>query len=659
MMESMTTIANPPLNCLPWPRSLSIQGESLPRSLAATQTALEFVGFESPPVVAYAEQILGRYRLGNIVLEVEGAEERAAPQLMMDESYRLEVTATEIRLQAAEKWGALRGLSTLAQLARHDQVLPGLTIQDSPRFPWRGLLLDVARHFFPLTSLLAVVDGLAMLKMNVLHLHLSDDQGFRFPSSGYPNLASAQHYTVDELKTLVAYASDRGVRVVPELDMPGHVTSWLVAHPEWGAEACDPSQGFGVHKGCLNPLNESVYDALATLLTELADVFPDAYVHVGGDEVSPDWWLRDPQITDYLHQRQMTTQDLQNEFLTRVCSLVRDLGKTPVAWDEVLHPHMPDCLVQNWRGATTRDRGLALSKPVLVSAPYYLDLHYPAGVHYGFDPEAPQADWLALEDALQDDPRLRHVAKGIEWTKQWRQEAVEFAGAVQVLGGEACLWSELVTPQVLPTRLWSRLPAVAERLWSAADVIDEENMYQRLQASWLTLPEDPELLAQTHLRAMGYDLAQIEVICLMEPVKWYGRLLGEQALRARLTGSEMPSARPYRLDTPLDRTVDWLLPESLSARRLCELELGESSAKAEYLTAQSGVNQLPDDLPRAVEALRLGALALQEYLGGDQSLQQTIARLEALDVPYGEFMVAPLAHWRWSLATDKDHNDGG
>ena len=287
----------------------------------------------------------------------------------MDESYRLSLAASVISLSSNTVWGAMRGLATLAQLARHGQLFAGLTIQDSPRFPWRGLLLDVARHFFPVQSLKSVVDGLAALKMNVLHLHLSDDQACRFPSTAFPKLASDEHYSIDELRDLVQYATDRGVRVIPELDMPGHVTSWLVAYPEWGSESTTPSLRFGVHKACLNPLNESVYDAISTLLGELAAIFPDDYVHVGGDEVSSTWWRRDPVISAYLEDHGMTTHDLQNAFLIRVCDMVSKLGKQPIGWDEILHPDMPDCLVQNWRGATTRDRALGLSKPVLVSAP--------------------------------------------------------------------------------------------------------------------------------------------------------------------------------------------------------------------------------------------------------------------------------------------------
>lgn len=660
MMGSMTvTTLEPALNCLPRPLRLRVQGESSGISPAVGPTALESVGFENPTLVAFARQLLSPYRLGTVSLEVAEVADPAVPQMSMDESYALEVTDARIRLEAASKWGALRGLSTLAQLARHDQLLPGLTIQDRPRFPWRGLLLDVARHFFPIQSLKSVVDGLAMLKMNVLHLHLSDDQGFRFASAAYPKLASTDHYTREELKALVGYAAERGVRIVPELDMPGHVTSWLVAYPQWGKKnICEPTQRFGVHKGCLNPLDENVYAAIETLLGELADVFPDDYVHVGGDEVSPDWWQQDPVIAEYLQQQGMSTHDLQNEFLTRVCSLVRAQGKTPVAWDEVLHPDMPDCVVQNWRGATTRDRGLALGQPVLVSAPYYLDLHYPADIHYDFDPEMPQAEWLALEDAVQQDPRLGHVAQGIEWTRQWRRGVAEFNGDINVLGGEACLWSELVTPQVLPARLWSRLPAVAERLWSAADCTDVEDFYTRLQACWLCLPEDPELAARRNLEAMGLNLDQIKVICLLEPVKWYARLLGQQALEARIAGSEMPKARPYNLETPLNRVVDMLPPESIAARRLDELGLVASANRVRELLAPLRDQQVPEELASPLHALGRGAGIIRSYVSGDLSRDETLRGLDGLDRPYGEYMVAPLVRWRWALQSQEDSGAG-
>lgn len=655
MIKPMEKNSKHVLDCMPWPAHVEAVDRSTAVLASLEKTTFRYLSIDDSRVRQYAERELDDCTLGLLEIDISGDEAEALPSVSMDESYGLNLADGVISLSSNTAWGAMRGLATLAQLARHRQLFAGLTIEDSPRFPWRGLLLDVARHFFPVQSLKSVVDGLAALKMNVLHLHLSDDQACRFPSAAYPKLASDEHYSIDELHGLVRYAADRGVRVIPELDMPGHVTSWLTAYPEWGSEPTTPSLRFGVHQACLNPLNESVYDAIAILLSELAEVFPDDYVHVGGDEVSSAWWRRDPVIAAYLEDHGMTTHDLQNAFLVRVCAMVRKLGKQPIGWDEILHPDMPDCVVQNWRGATTRDRALALSKPTLVSAPYYLDLHYPADIHYGFDPETPQSQWLEQEDALQGDPRLRHVADGIEWTKQWRvgksNFAGEVAGEVNVMGGEACLWAELVDPTVLATRLWSRLPAVAERLWSPASCTDVDSMYRRLQACWLSLPEDPELTARRKLHEMGFDEDQISLLALLEPVKWYGRLLGEQALRARLAGSEMPKARPYQADTPLDRVADFLPPESMSARRLDELTLFDSAARVKEL-----VGGWPDDKPKGelsavLAALEQGADVLLSLESDACTLVDARHRLSALDISYGEYIAAPLTYWRFALGS--------
>ena len=651
MIDRMDETNKHTLVCMPWPAHVETVEESVATRGDREPTTFRLLGVDDPRVRAYAAQVLGGHTLGLVEIDISVNEREASPSVSMDESYCLSLAEGVIALSSNTVWGALRGLATLAQLARHGQLLAGLTIDDNPRFPWRGLLLDVARHFFPVQSLMSVIDGLAALKMNVLHLHLSDDQAFRFPSAAFPKLASDEHYCKDELHDFVRYAADRGVRVIPELDMPGHVTSWLTAYPEWGSEPTIPSRRFGVHEACLNPLDEKVYNAIAILLGELAEVFPDDYVHVGGDEVSPAWWLRDPTIATYLEDHGMTTHDLQNAFVVRVCAMVRKLGKQPIGWDEVLHPDMPDCVVQNWRGATTRDRALALSKPTLVSAPYYLDLHYSADIYYGFDPEVLQSQWLKQEDALQDDPRLRHVADGIEWTKQWRAGSLDFASEVKVMGGEACLWAELVDPAVLATRLWSRLPAVAERLWSAASCTDVDSMYRRLQACWLSLPEDPELTARRNLHEMGFSADQISLLSLLEPVKWYGRLLGEQALRARLAGSEMPKARPYQVDTPLNRVADFLPPESLAARRLDELTLPDSATRVKDLMAGWPDDKPKGELSAVLAALAQGADVLLSLESDACTLVDARHRLSALDVSYGEYVAAPLTYWHLALDT--------
>lgn len=571
--------------------------------------------------------------VGTLELDVADITE-GIPQLGVDESYRLEKTNTGWILKTASVFGALAGVTTLKQLYRSHAAQRVQSIDDQPRYPWRGVLIDVARHFISIETLRHVVDGMAELKMNVLHLHLTDDQAFRFECRSYP-LASGEHLKQQALKDLVAYAADHGVRIVPEIDVPGHVTAWLVALPELGLQQVDVTDRFGVHKACLDPTRERTYEVLHSLFTELAEVFPDEYVHIGGDEVHPAWWGEDPAIAELMQAQGLADlRAVQNHFTQRVVAILSDLGKRAIGWDEVLHPDMPELVVQNWRGATTRDRAAEKGLATIVSAPYYLDLFFPLDYHYAFDPSADQDTWLQLEDDQQSDLRLAHVAKGIEWTKQWRNEAIDFDGAANVLGGEACLWSELVDEHTLRTRLWSRLPAVAERLWSTTPT-SMAPFYERAEQ---ILDAEPFFLRQRQqqtLAAIGLSPDQIEIALLLEPVKWYGRLLGQTALEARIAGSEMPQARPYQVDTPLNRVVDFIAPESLSARAL-----GTSIPWADFVAMVEAQNpqSWPEDVRPAIEGLKSFAAALKSEL-----LTESQAR--ALYVPHGEFMLAPVYCW--------------
>ena len=537
------------------------------------------------------------------------------PTLHQDEAYTLRVAADGAQIDAATIWGALHGLSSLAQLPRENGELPCCEIEDAPRFPWRGLMLDPARHFLSIGCLEDVLDRMWRLKLNVLHLHLTDDQGFRFESAAYPNLASSERYAADELRGLVAYAADRGVRIVPEIDMPGHVTSWLTAYPEWGIEPVAPSRRFGVHPGCLDVTDNGVLSAVRTLLDELMDVFPDSHVHIGGDEVAG------------------LSANLQNDFISEVVEHLRSSGRTPIGWDEVLHPDMPQGLtVQNWRGATTRDRALTAGSDCIVSSGYYLDLFYPLDVHYAFDPAASEEALIHQEDALRDDPRFAHVADGMAWTLGWRKETPLPDGRSEgrILGGEACLWGELVDEDTLPTRLWSRMPALAERFWSGVEVTDADDLRRRWPGWAVPQGEVSELLS------------------LCEPVKWYGRLLGEVALNARIRGQEMPQARPYDAATPLSRPIDFLPPESWAARVVLSDDDASLEARCTAWRAQAG--SAPQEYAALFAAIGEACDLVLSRLKGDLSADAARAALLALYKPYGEFLPAVILHLHTRLS---------
>ena len=608
---------------------------------------------------------------------------QSQPALDDDASYRLRIAADGVRISARQWVGANHALATLAQLAGQDGHLPIAEIDDAPAFPWRGLMLDPARRFISLETLLSTLDGMAFHKLNVLHLHLTDDQGFRFQSTAHPKLASEQSYRSDELRRLVAEASKRGIRVVPELDMPGHVTSWLCAHPEWGPRRMPvaPTNKFGPHPAVLNPADAAVYAAIDGLLGELAEVFPDEFVHVGGDEVDPTWWRDSEEVANYMVAHGLKDANtLQAHFIARVVELAARRGKRVVAWDEVLTggaktlsavaptvaatapasgPANPGAansaaatafsnslVVQAWRGATARGRALAAGHACILSSGYYLDLFYPADLHHAYAPDAAEEDLLAQENALLDDPRLRHVAAGLKWTQGWRESAQhQSSSGGAVLGGEACLWSELVSEELLPVRLWSRMPALADRFWSNREAPQDlaaclEAALDRLAKAGIV---DVQGRSRELLRALGVSERQLPAVELLEPVKWYARLLGEAALAARIQGTAMPQARPYRVDTPLGRPIDALLPESFAAARFKSLLAPGGTPLIEECERLLAICEEPGFAPELTAPIQSLTLVLKTVLDHAQGRIDTDAarrRVVRGGEPQGEYLVA-------------------
>ncbi len=231
-----------------------------------------------------------------------------------DESYQLNITPQGGELKAATDTGAMHGLETILQLATNERgacVLPAVKISDTPRFRWRGFMLDVSRHFEPVSVIERTLDGMAAAKLNVFHWHLSDDQGFRAESKKFPKLtglaSDGQFYTQDEMREVVAYAWARGIRVVPEFDMPGHGTSWILAYPELSPEAhiTQLPVVYGTPTAVLDPTRDSTFKFLNTLVEEMGKIFPDEYFHVGGDEVQGKAWLSNPQVVEFMKKERI------------------------------------------------------------------------------------------------------------------------------------------------------------------------------------------------------------------------------------------------------------------------------------------------------------------------------------------------------------------
>jgi hexosaminidase len=460
------------------------------------------------------------------------------PTLGEDEGYTLDITPRGARLKAASIDGAMHGLETFAQLIEPGAggfQVPAIHIEDRPRFPWRGLLLDVARHWMPVAVVKRNLDVMAAVKLNVFHWHLSDDQGFRVESKRFPKLqelgSDGLYYTQAEIREVVAYARDRGIRVLPEFDMPGHVTSWLVGYPEL-ASASGPyeiGRHFGGFDGTMDPTRESTYEFLDSFLGEIAPLFPDSFFHIGGDEVNGNQWNESAAIQAFAQEHHLEgTLGIQTYFNQRVEAILAKYGKTMVGWDEILHDGLgPGTVIQTWRGQAALADSVSPGYRGVLSWGYYLDRLRPGRYHYGIDPLGGAAAQLKPEEASR------------------------------ILGGEACMWGELVDAENVDSRIWPRAAAIAERLWSAANVTDVDSMYLRLEAV-------SRRLEWTGVRHRSNYQPMLDRLSGGRPA---------DSLRVLADASEALGLGPRKVDhnttaTPLNRFVDAVRPESESVRLL-------------------------------------------------------------------------------------------
>ena len=472
---------------------------------------------------------------------------RGYPEKFDEERYSLRVTPVGVAIDAPTSLGVLRALATLEQLPVTDKkqrYLPEVDIQDRPRFAWRGLLIDAARHFMPVPVIKRNLDGMAAVKLNVLHWHLTDDQGFRVESKVFPRLHAVGspdglYYTQAEVREVLAYAAARGIRVVPVFDIPSHTTCWIVAYPRLKSNDSTyaPYTLWRTTNVAIDPTRESTYTFLDSLFTEMTALFPDPYFHVGGDENDGRNWRRTPRIVAYMQAHKMVKADgrtvdkhqLQTYFNRRVLALLQKRGKKMVGWDEILGPDLPsEAVIQSWRGKKGLNDAAQLGHPVLLSNGYYLDLNNSAASAYAADPLPPDTPLTPAQQPL-------------------------------VLGGEAAMWSEFADSTVIDSRIWPRAAAVAERLWSPrAATQSVADFYRRLPA----VSAELEMLGLRHRRvpelllrqlAGTTDAAPLRALAeVLEPVKEYKRHFQGYA---------------YTTATRLNRLVDAAPAESEVARR--------------------------------------------------------------------------------------------
>ena len=451
-------------------------------------------------------------------------------KLGVDESYHLTVSNKSVRIHAKTDIGATRALQTLLQLTKTSETqsyFHGVSISDAPRFLWRGLMIDVARHFQPIEVIKRNLDAMASVKMNVFHWHLTDDQGYRVESKVYPKLhllaSDGQYYTHEQIKDVVDYASRLGIRVILEFDVPGHASAILTAYPELGSK-----EGYqyaieryaGVFDPTLNPINEKTYIFLENLFAEIAPLFPDEYFHIGGDENEGKHWSQNKKIAAFKKKHGLkTNHDLQTYFNIKLEKILLKLGKKLMGWDEIMTPTMPtSAVIHSWRGTNEGLKESTLIEAAkkgyqsVLSNGYYIDRMLPVKHHYSVDP---------IGDA--------------KLTKSER---------ARILGGETTMWSELVTPLTIDSRIWPRTAAIAERYWSPKNINHYKNMRKRLKVVNFQLEE----LGITHIRnksvilrnlSQNQDIHSLTILSdISEPLKIYSRNAG---------GTEYKSFSPFTL----------------------------------------------------------------------------------------------------------------
>jgi hexosaminidase len=510
------------LNLMPLPRSVELGQGAL-----ALNSGFHagFTGNHDARLDAALDRFLARldYRCGGIrrmqhdaaagapnllTLQVAGPGQ-AVQGVDEDESYKLSVNSQNATLTAATDVGAMRGMETFLQLVSMKEGacrVPAVTIDDAPRFRWRGLLVDVVRHFEPVDEIEHTLDGMAIAKLNVFHWHLSDDEGFRAESKKFPKLtemaSNGQFYTQDEMREVVAYARARGIRVLPEFDMPGHSTSEVLAYPEIGSGE-DLKSLHLVYDGPraeLDPSNEKTYKFIDAFVGEMAEIFPDEYYHIGGDETEGKAWLANPRIKAFMDKKGFkTTAELQTYFNQRLLPILAKHHKKMVGWDEILTPGLPkDIMVQSWRGLESLSAAAVQGYTGILSTPYYLD-------------HQKTSEQMFLDDVIPADTKLTADQQKL------------------ILGGELCMWAEQLNPETVDSRIWPRSMAVAERFWSPQSDRDVADMYRRLRIASLELEEVglKHIIGPEKLRRSLADAAHPEALdtlsTVIEPVNFGDR----------------------------------------------------------------------------------------------------------------------------------------
>ena len=502
------------------PQPVSLQTQSGAFTLAS---GLKIIATDNPELTRMATSLQEKLKSSTgLDVSLERGNESSSNSILLklDKSipnppagYRLNVTSSGVTLSSSEPAGIFYGIQTLYQLLPKEIMgdsksniawaMPAVTIEDHPRFAWRGLMLDVARHFFTVDEVKDFIDNMARYKFNILHLHLADDQGWRIEIKSLPKLTEVGawrvektgtfgtfspptpdeprnyggFYTQDQIRELVQYASDRFIQIMPEIDVPGHSLAAIASYPEL---SCTPGNYrvnsgerfmiwppgghfYGTLDNTLCPANEKVYDFLDKVFTEVAELFPFEYIHMGGDETARNFWEKSTQIKALMKREKLKNLDeVQSYFVKRVEKIINSKGKKMIGWDEILQGGLaPNATVMSWRGMKGGIQAAKMGHEVVMSPTDFVYLDYMQGDRVI---EPPVYASLRLSKTYRFDP----LPEGVD--------------PKLIKGGQGNLWTEQIyNMRHAQYMLWPRAFAVAECLWSPTERKDWNDFIVRVE----------------------------------------------------------------------------------------------------------------------------------------------------------------------------------
>ncbi|MXV51171.1 family 20 glycosylhydrolase [Pedobacter sp. HMF7647] len=473
--------------------SFIINQKTLLENSSATQNSADF----------FNDYLIQVYGFGLKSLPAKGSKNKIKLDISKDSggkegSYSLNVSKGLIHIQAADPSGVFYGIQSLIQLLPTEKKaqlnVPFISVKDEPRFAYRGMHLDVGRHFFPVSFVKKYIDYIALHKMNYFHWHLTDDQGWRIEIKKYPQLTQVGgyrngtiigkypgtgndgiryggFYTQEEVKGVVQYAAKRYVTIIPEIEMPGHASAALTAYPNLGCTGgpYHVQQTWGVFKDVFCAGNDSVFNFLQDVIDEVIPLFPAKYVHVGGDECPKDSWKTCPKCQKRIKENNLKDEhELQSYFIQRMEKYINSKGKTVIGWDEILEGGLaPNALVMSWRGEAGGIEAAKQHHQVIMTPTTYVYFDYAQSKP---DDSLTIGGYIPLEKVYNYEPIPKELAAD---EQQY------------ILGAQANLWTEYIPgPSKVEYMIFPRMTALSEVLWSPKTSKNWESFQSRLQTQY-------------------------------------------------------------------------------------------------------------------------------------------------------------------------------